>query len=447
MSGHEDTLVAGVLQQPSRITLLSSIDSSLFEETGPKKLFAICQGFCKKKRGKNFLDFSLMRSILDRKGREDLADIVDEYQGLAAVSDSEFKQAKDELVECARRRQLKKAASEALKASLDNDWDEAYGIFRRGITGIEDVETEDYPLDLRSSHAKELGKERVSQQQRVVIPGFNSGFPFIAENVTLKRKDLSFLAGFSSDGKSTFARTLLYNFHTLSNAKCFFVQLEMTVEQTQVLILAQHASTLNPRGFSPRAIMDGTESKEDRELYLKALDDFEFRTHEDTMEVSSEQGYFQVWAPRKRISCDRYFERARAVKEEDGLDVLGLDYSELLDFKASKQYRLELKDFAEDSKMLARELDVHHMILHQISRKGREAAEKRGGFYVKEDLGESSGIERSADVIIWVMSTEAGRHDMEAKVGICKARMGSTLTEGQLIYANYAKGIMGPKLD
>jgi len=146
---------------------------------------------------------------------------------------------------------------------------------------------------------------------------------------------------------------------------------------------------------------------------------------------------------------DRFTDRVRAMRADIGIDVVVGDYLELIQpTRDLKQYRLNLKDMAEEAKALAREEEVWVIMNHQISRAGRDAAEKRNPpHYLMRDLGESSGIERAADHILWVYTDDDLKDERESKIGIAKARKGRTLLHGTHVYADYAKGFMSESDD
>lgn len=239
------------------------------------------------------------------------------------------------------------------------------------------------------------------------------------------------------------ARTLVYNANRNDGANALYVSLEMSKREMKVLFVAQHAATLDPRGVDYRAILDKTATAEDKKLYHRALDDFEVTSHEDADEITTPGGRLHVWAPRLPIEMNQFMDRARAINEDLGgrLDIAAADYLELIEpSRDFRVYRLNLKYMVQQGKNLARELELWTILLHQISRSGRDAAEKRvPRHYLMRDLGETSGIERACDHFLWVYYDEDLREEHEAKVGIGKARKGDTILHGYHVMADYAR--------
>lgn len=248
------------------------------------------------------------------------------------------------------------------------------------------------------------------------------------------------------------SKALVYNANCNDGARVLYVALEMSKREMRTLFVAQHAATLDPRGVDYAAILNGNAKREnghDYKLYMKALDDFQIDGHEDQEELKTKRGSLYVWAPRKRIDMSRFIARARAMKQDVGLDIVVADYLELIQpSKDFGQYRLNVKEMCEVSKATARELNVWTILNHQISRKGRDDAEKRKPrHYLMRDLGESSGVERAADHILWAYSDDDLKVDREVKIGIAKARKGKTIIRGFHAYANFAKALVAPLAD
>ena len=217
----------------------------------------------------------------------------------------------------------------------------------------------------------------------------------------------------------------------------------------KVLFVCHHAATLDPRGVDYRAILDRTASPADKKLYKRALDDFCWTSHEDVLEGATPWGRLDVWSPRKTITINQYCDRVRALNDDHGLNMSVADYLELMEpDREFRQYRLALYDMVKRIKSVARETETWQLIPHQIGRPGRDAAEKRQGhYYLMGDLGESSGVEKASDTVIWVYTDEELKEDKEAKVGIAKARKGRTLIHGTHVMADYSKAIMAEVLE
>lgn len=101
---------------------------------------------------------------------------------------------------------------------------------------------------------------------------------------------------------------------------------------------------------------------------------------------------------------------ARRVKREHGLDLIVIDYIQLM--QGSKEYRgnrvQEVSELSRGLKALARELDIPIIALSQLSRAVEMRAEKKPQL---SDLRESGSIEQDADIVTFLYRDEYYNHD------------------------------------
>ncbi|HMG33290.1 MAG TPA: replicative DNA helicase [Blastocatellia bacterium] len=122
--------------------------------------------------------------------------------------------------------------------------------------------------------------------------------------------------------------------------------------------------------------------------------------------------------------------KARRLKAERGLDMLVIDYIQLMQGRGRIESRQqEVSQISRDLKSLAKELDVPVVALSQLSRAPETRSEHRPQL---SDLRESGGLEQDADVVTFIYreevynSTEENRGIAELIVG--KQRNGPTGT-------------------
>jgi len=93
------------------------------------------------------------------------------------------------------------------------------------------------------------------------------------------------------------------------------------------------------------------------------------------------------------------YESASKLKESIGLDLVVIDYLQLLKTEGKYQTReQEISEITRQLKLMARELDVPVLALSQLSRD----SEKRGGRPKLSDLRGSGSIEQDADVVFLI---------------------------------------------
>ncbi len=110
--------------------------------------------------------------------------------------------------------------------------------------------------------------------------------------------------------------------------------------------------------------------------------------------------------------------RARRLKRTHGLDVLIVDYLQLVRPATAKDSRVnEVSEITQGLKAIAKELDIPVIALSQLSRQVENREDKRPQL---SDLRESGSIEQDADVVMFVFREEyykerekPGEHDLE----------------------------------
>lgn len=453
MSEAEHTVVAGILQKGTRAVDVAGLQPEFFKDKHTRTLFTYAQKYRVKHGGKNALDLPLARNRIEKskaKSAGALLELLEDYEDYDEITDAEWRDSLATLVTDHQRALIKEHGTKVLQHSLDGSWREAREEIRASLLALEDTDLEnERPTDLHSREEIEEEKKDLEEDQEPLAAGFDIGFTRLTDRVSFRPTELTVLGGYSADGKTQFAKTLAYNANTRSGANVLFVAMEMEKREMKVLFVCQHASMLDPRGVDYRSILDRNPSAADKKLYHRALDDFCWEDHEDVAEGQTPWGRLEIWSPRKTITIGQYCDRVRAVNSDRGLDMAVPDYLELMEpDREFRQYRLALYDMVKKLKALARETNTWQLVPHQIGRSGRDAAEKRqGNYYLMRDLGESSGVEKASDHVIWVYTDEDLKEEKEAKVGIAKARKGKTLRQGTHIMADFARSNMSEILD
>ena len=104
--------------------------------------------------------------------------------------------------------------------------------------------------------------------------------------------------------------------------------------------------------------------------------------------------------------------KARRLALEHGVDIIFVDYLQLMHGSSKESRTLEVTDVSQGLKNLAKELNVPVIALSQLSR----AIEQRQGRRPQlSDLRESGSIEQDADVVIFIDREETWNPDTERK--------------------------------
>ena len=138
--------------------------------------------------------------------------------------------------------------------------------------------------------------------------------------------------------------------------------------------------------------------------------------------------------------------RARRIKREHGLDLVVVDYLQLMQVPGTKENRAtEIAEISRGLKALAKELSVPVIALSQLNRAVEQRNEKKP---VMSDLRESGSIEQDSDMILLIYRDEVYDKNSTkkgmAEIDLAKHRNGETGTflltfQGQYTrFVNYA---------
>lgn len=209
-----------------------------------------------------------------------------------------------------------------------------------------------------------------------------------------QKSDLIILAARPSMGKTTLALDLARNAALKEGASVGIFSLEMSDQQLVDRLLAAEA------GVDSWKLRTG-----------RLSNDHEFEAVQAAMEKLSKAPIHIDDQPGNNILQMR--SAARRLKNEYGLDLLIVDYLQLMNpvaTKASDSMVQQVTEISRSLKHLARELDVPVLALSQLSR----AVEQRGGKPRLSDLRDSGSIEQDADVVMFIHREDKMNKDKES---------------------------------
>ena len=201
----------------------------------------------------------------------------------------------------------------------------------------------------------------------------------------MHKSDLIIIAGRPSMGKTALATNIA--FHAAKNIQdkgensCIaFFSLEMSSEQLSTRILAEQSR------IKSNDIRRGKISEDQFDKFI------------ETSKNISELPLFIDETPA--ISIAALSNRARRIKRIHGLDMVVIDYIQLMKGTNTKDGRVqEISEITQGLKALAKELSVPILALSQLSRAVEQRDDKKP---LLSDLRESGSIEQDADVVIFV---------------------------------------------
>jgi replicative DNA helicase len=216
----------------------------------------------------------------------------------------------------------------------------------------------------------------------------------------LQQSDLIILAGRPGMGKTALATNIAYNvakawageiradghMGTVNGGIVGFFSLEMSAEQLATRIISEQTAIPSNK------------------IRRGAIDEGDFERIKDvSIELQNLPFYVDETGG---LSIGQLAARARRLKRQRGLDLLVIDYIQLLQgtSRRSSENRVqEITEITTRLKALAKELNIPILALSQLSRQVENRDDKRPQL---SDLRESGSIEQDADVVLFVFREE-----------------------------------------
>ena len=360
-----------------RHSKIYSVIVDLFQDGIPVDLVTVADKLSKKK---------LLKKV---GGRTYLTDLVD------SVPTASHAEEYGELVkEAATRRGLISSASEITTLSYDENMP---------VTEVVD-KSENLLFNVAQAgvktnfiHIKELLKDAYERAERAdkdeAYLGISTGFKDLDDLLGgFQKSDLIILAARPSVGKTSLALDMLRHAALVEKKKVGFFSLEMSKTQIVDRLLGMQSGV----PFW--------------EMRTGKLTDEQFVKLADTMGELSEADIFIDDKAGQHINEIRT--KARRLALEQGLDIIFVDYLQLMHASNKESRTLEVSEISQGLKNLAKELDIPVVAMSQLSR----AIEQRQGRRPQlSDLRESGSIEQDADVVMFIDREETWNPDTEKK--------------------------------
>ena len=241
------------------------------------------------------------------------------------------------------------------------------------------------------------------------VTGIATGFTDLDYMTTgLQPSDLVLIAARPSMGKTAFVLNMVEYMGLKKERSCMIFSLEMSKEQLVNRLYSMDS------GIDAQVLRTGELAENDWSRLVESVD----RVGSSKIIIDDTPG---ITSAELRSKC-------RKVKLERGLDIVIIDYLQLMSGsgkRSSDSRQQEISDISRSLKALARDLECPVVALSQLSRACETRNDKRP---MLSDLRESGAIEQDADIVMFLYRDEYynpdTEHPGEAEVIIAKQRNG-----------------------
>lgn len=212
------------------------------------------------------------------------------------------------------------------------------------------------------------------------LTGVGSGFKALDEKTTgFQKGDMVLIAARPSMGKTTFALNIAQNAAIRQGKHVAIFSLEMSKEQLAYKLLCAEANVDMVR------------------LRNGDLDD---RDWENIARASGPLAEAKIFIDDTAgISVMEMRSKCRRLKMEHGIDLILIDYLQLMSGSNSESRQQEVSEISRNIKAIAKEMQCPVIALSQLSRAPEQRADHRP---MLSDLRESGSIEQDADLVMFL---------------------------------------------
>ena len=260
---------------------------------------------------------------------------------------------------------------------------------------LQTKESQDY-VPIQDVVMEEISKISAAARQNSSVTGLSTGFADLDFKTSgFQPSDLILIAARPSMGKTAFALNIgdYMAIHQHKNVAIF--SLEMSKGQLVRRLFAQEAN------IDAQKLRNGNLASTEWDSLIAGAD----MIGKSGLIIDDTPG---ITVPEMRSKCRRY-------KLEQGLDIIIIDYLQLMSGsskRSSDSRQQEISEISRSLKGLARELNVPVVALSQLSRAVEQRPDHRP---VLSDLRESGAIEQDADVVMFLYREDYYKPDTERK--------------------------------
>lgn len=306
------------------------------------------------------------------------------------------------------------SSTEEVPAILDKAEKDIFDISQK-------VTTQDFE-PMRRILEKSFNNIEMLNKNKGALTGVPSGFPELDTKTSgFQKGDMVLIAARPSMGKTAFALNIAQYAAVRDGKTAAIFSLEMSKEQLVQRMLCSEAN------IDMLKLRTGNLDDEDWVRLARAAGP-----------LASAKMYID---DTPGISITEMRSKCRRLKIEHGLDIIVIDYLQLMQGRGRSENRQqEVSDISRSLKALAKEMESPVIALSQLSRAPEARADHRP---MLSDLRESGSIEQDADVVCFLYRDEYYNKETDkkniAEVIIAKQRNGPTCTVELAFIGQYTK--------
>ena len=240
-----------------------------------------------------------------------------------------------------------------------------------------------------------VGRVETLYENQGGLTGISTGFRDLDRDTSgLQKSDLILVAARPSMGKTAFTLNIA-TYAALHGYTVAFFSLEMSKEQLVQRMLCSEG------GIDSQRLRTGQLEDADWDRLINTAD----RISKASIYIDDTAG----------INVMDLRSKARRLKAEHGLDLIVIDYLQLMQGRArssSDNRQQEISEISRSLKALARELDVPVVALSQLSRSVESRTVKKP---MLSDLRESGSLEQDADIVMFLYREDYYDQETERK--------------------------------
>lgn len=409
IESEQSVLGCVLIDEDATITILSDLKADDFYVEAHRIIF---EAMHKIYSSQAPVDFVTLTDELERMNMLESVGGIDYITTLTNIvpSASNFEHYIDIIKRNSVLRQLISASNDIIKYSFESpEKDDAIAYAEKNIFEIGQNEERSNLTLIKDSMPEVMEKFETIQKNPDSIRGIPTGIYKLDTMMKgLQNSDLIILAARPACGKTSFAMNIVNHAAIKNKSKVAVFSLEMSKAQ-----LAQRSLFSVAKVDMEKANQGKLSVKEWNALWAANAELVNANIYVDDSSLTN---------PTDILG------KCRRLKRERGLDLVMIDYLQLMSTGKNKDRQQEVSEISRSLKIMAKELDVPVLVLSQLSRGTENRKDHRP---MLSDLRESGSIEQDADIVWFIHrpdmysdTSEEERNSGLAEIIVAKHRNG-----------------------